>query len=381
MTVQTGDLVFERERDRVPAHWGWFWRDIIMPFTVTRVALAIVGYLAVNTMPMAPTSEVARVVTPHAWIGAWARWDSVWYMRIVRDGYFYIPGKQSSVAFSPLYPMLMRVVGYLTGGNVLGWFEAGILVSNAVFLLALAYLWKLVRLDFDEPVARRTVLYAILAPTAFFFSAAYPMSLILAIAVIAFYRARKGDWWIAAFVVALAPLARPDGIVVVPGLLFEYLRQRQFKWRQALHADAMVLAMLPLATLLGWMLLSHLRFGDALAFVHVQKAWPPTWAYMALKDCDVMIGLMAAIGAAAALAVGWFRLRSSYMVYATMHLGLMISAGRFTSLQRFVLVLFPVYIVLAILGRDGRFDRFWIIFCSSLGSVLFLRFALCYFTG
>lgn len=94
-----------------------------------------------------------------------------------------------------------------------------------------------------------------------------------------------------------------------------------------------------------------------------------------------MLGVMAALTALAAVALGWFRLRGSYMVYATMHLGLMLSVGRFGSVQRFVLVLFPVYIVLAMLGRDNRFDRVWTVACASLGSVLFLRFALCYFVA
>lgn len=204
------------------------------------MVLIIVGFLATNTMPMAPESEVARVPAPHAWVGAWARWDSVWYMRIVRDGYFFSSEQQSSVAFFPLYPALMKIGGYVTGSNVLGWFETGILISNALFVLALTYLWKLVRLDFDAAIARRTVLYAILAPTGFFFPAAYPMSLILAIAVVA-------------CVAALAPLARPDGRIVVPGLLFEYLRQQEFRWRQVLRPELATMALLPLATLLGWM--------------------------------------------------------------------------------------------------------------------------------
>jgi Mannosyltransferase (PIG-V) len=359
---------------------NWFWRDVLAPFLVTRFLLVAIGFVTVNTMAFAPESTIARIVIPHAWLAAWGRWDALWYMQIVRDGYFFTPGKQSSVAFFPLYPMMMKAGGYLLGQNEAGWIQSGILISNGMLLFAMACLWKLVRLDYDEQTARRAVLYALIAPTTLFFSAAYPMSLILAIALASFYLARKGDWWSAGAIAALAPLARPDGILLVPGLAFEYLRQRDFHFRQV-RPDVAAVALPPCLTLAAWLIFLHLRFGDALAFVHVQNAWPPSTLAMARFDFEPLFGVVAAMLTVALLAIGWLKLRSSYMVYATLHFALMLSASRFSSMPRFVLVLFPAYIALALLGRSTQFDRMWTLASAGLATVVFVRFSLCYFVG
>ena len=44
-----------------------------------------------------------------------ARWDSGWYWGIARNGYQYVEGGRSNLAFFPVYPMLMRHVGRLFG--------------------------------------------------------------------------------------------------------------------------------------------------------------------------------------------------------------------------------------------------------------------------
>jgi Gpi18-like mannosyltransferase len=55
----------------------------------------------------------------------WAHWDGVWFVRIAADGY---AAHESSQAFFPLYPLLVRTVAPLTGGNYV---IAGVVVSLA----------------------------------------------------------------------------------------------------------------------------------------------------------------------------------------------------------------------------------------------------------
>lgn len=57
---------------------------------------------------------------------------------------------------------------------------------NLVLLVALAYLYMIVREEFDAPTARRTVLYALVFPSTLFVSAVYPHALFLAGAIPAF---------------------------------------------------------------------------------------------------------------------------------------------------------------------------------------------------
>ncbi|MDQ3488331.1 MAG: hypothetical protein M3468_11435 [Acidobacteriota bacterium] len=41
-----------------------------------------------------------------------AGWDSGWYFDIARRGYYFDPEGQSSIAFFPLYPLLMGAVAW-----------------------------------------------------------------------------------------------------------------------------------------------------------------------------------------------------------------------------------------------------------------------------
>ena len=43
----------------------------------------------------------------------WARWDAAWYRTIVREGYVYYPNVQSSVAFWPSYPIVVKAFSWL----------------------------------------------------------------------------------------------------------------------------------------------------------------------------------------------------------------------------------------------------------------------------
>src|SRR5207253_7773676 len=44
----------------------------------------------------------------HPLVNMWSRWDTGWYLEIAKSGYSYRPGYPSSVAFFPLYPLLIR---------------------------------------------------------------------------------------------------------------------------------------------------------------------------------------------------------------------------------------------------------------------------------
>ena len=100
-----------------------------------------------------------------------------------------------------------------------------------------------------------------------------------------------------------------------------------------------------------------------------------------LHDLDILTGVAAAAFCGVLILAGWFRLRSSYMVCASLQWLLIVSAGRTMSAPRFVLVLFPVYIVLAMVGRNAQFDRLWTALSMGLATVFLLRYSLCYFVG
>ncbi|HEV2061475.1 MAG TPA: mannosyltransferase family protein, partial [Solirubrobacteraceae bacterium] len=164
-------------RDRIPG---------LGAFALSRAVVAAAGLAALAIW--GANERNARSFDPQGLTdgaGPLARWDSVWFLEIARDGY----DRAHDAAFFPLYPLLVR----LGGGSVL----AGAVLSLACFAAALWLLHRLVALDFGERVARLCVLLVAVFPGAFFFSAVYSESLFLLLSVAAVYGARTGRWELA----------------------------------------------------------------------------------------------------------------------------------------------------------------------------------------
>jgi hypothetical protein len=185
-------------------------------------------------------------------------WDGTWYQLVASGGYD--PGLPATAAFWPLYPWLMRI-----GSEITGWSPEtiGYLISNLAFAGALYYVYRLVLLDFDDTIARRTLWALALFPTAFFFSAIYTESLFLLLIAAALYYARKGEWLIAGLVGLLAALTRSAGVMILApfGILF----LQQFGWSLRAWFPRAFAAALPALgpVIFGWTLQrSGLEFFD-----------------------------------------------------------------------------------------------------------------------
>ncbi len=83
-------------------------------------------------MPSGLASAIrARVSMPFEAVRfaeTFAAWDSGWYWTIARHGYRYNAGGQSSIAFFPLYPLLMRGLARPFGGTDRAVWVAGIVL-------------------------------------------------------------------------------------------------------------------------------------------------------------------------------------------------------------------------------------------------------------
>jgi hypothetical protein len=294
--------------------------------------------------------------------------------------------------------MLMKAVAVLIGRtDEEGILIAGILVANLALLTGLIYLVALVRLDFDRTIAARTALYLLIFPTSLFLSAVYADPLFLALAVAAFYHARRGQWWIAGLLAAAGTLTRPQGLLVVVALFYEYLAQRQFRLR-AIRADILALGLAP-AALAGWGYCLYRLFGHPLVGVHASAVWgremmPPwrlifgnlavlyhAWGnyqrvhYYAIIDLSFVAVLFVLVVAC------WRMVRSSYALFASISFLLMTSSGVAASIMRYGLTLFPIFIVLALVGRRPAFDRAYTVIAVALLSLFMAMFVQWYWVA
>ena len=116
--------------------------DTLFAFVVVKIASVPAAFVA-NLM-FEPAMERGFILPfrYEKFAEIFAAWDSGWYWDIARRGYTFNPDAQSSVAFFPLYPMLMRAVAAPFGGGDSATWVAGLVISWAAFVLALVALHR-----------------------------------------------------------------------------------------------------------------------------------------------------------------------------------------------------------------------------------------------
>jgi Mannosyltransferase (PIG-V) len=241
---------------------------------------ALTGYwvLLVGLVAFAFTSAVAWLpfdglegkggpppATPATLLTMWNRWDTVWYTIIADAGYEY---DSRATAFFPLYPMLIRILNPVVPG---GSFEAGIVVAVLSTLAALILVHRLAAEMLGPAHALRTTYYLLAFPTGFYLVAAYNESLFIALAVASLYCMRRRHWWMAGVFAGFASATRMAGVMLALAFVYEYLRQRGWRWRET-KLDALALLLVP-SGLAVYMFYCFRTFGDPLHFLESGKAW------------------------------------------------------------------------------------------------------------
>jgi hypothetical protein len=388
---------------QVKDDYGW----LIIPLTIfiiTRVVIflgGLVGRVALeDELGLGPWHAYPN----NPALDIWARWDSGFYRDIAVDGYWFESVDiHSAVVFFPLYPLLIRLAMTVLGDAVL----AGVVVSHLCLLLALIFLYRLALLEMgDEPAARRAILYLSIFPTAFFFGAVYSESAFLLFAVACVYFARRRRWLAAALLGMAASATRVIGLALYVFLLIEWwtvygpaMRARlspgDHETPGALRPALLNLVVIQLsaAGLLLFMAYLWQRFGDPLLFLRAQAAWSKGVGgspFQILRDLlaglggllrgdfsaawrlpDAAAGLMAL----AVVPLVWRRFGLNYAVYTALSLLVPVLSGESQSLLRYVLVVFPLFFLLAHWGRRPMIHTAIVVaFCVFLG-VLFTVFA------
>jgi hypothetical protein len=302
----------------------------------------------------------------HTWgygLDVWARWDSVFFVRIARHGY-----DAASAAFYPLYPGLVALVGRALGGQYV---LAGVAVSLAACLGAFVLLYRLAEEKLGAGGAYRTVLYLAVFPTAVFLGAVYSESLYLLLCVAAFALAERRLFLAAGVVCGLAVLTRVTGVALLPALAVLAWPDRRALAKLA--AAIPVAAVYPLAL---WQQVGDpWRFWGAqdLWHRHLSKAGPfgGIWDGVAALWREAPSGTAPQHATAVNVeglvflalfliltAVAWRRFGAAYGLFAALSLAIPLSlpSSRWPllSLPRFGLVVFPFFFALAWLGGRPR---------------------------
>ena len=202
-------------------------RQSLLLAIVSRGMLAVLVWLTLRIIPKLPLYPVQlpdSFFPSNPALDGWARWDSAHYIAVARYGYGNAasPSPDGGVGFFPLYPMMIRLIGKLTGqaDSNAGLAVIGLFLSAIFFLGATVFFAQLARESLDLDGARFAVALFLVAPFAFFYTAVYTESLFVLEVLAAIWFARREQWWKAALVAALASATRLVGLAVIAGVLW-----------------------------------------------------------------------------------------------------------------------------------------------------------------
>ncbi len=326
--------------------------QIFLFFLIWRLFLFFVAFFAQSILPVFgnrfPYAEILKIEHVPFWIYYFGNFDGVHYLRIAQDGYAY----QFTQAFFPFYPILVRLISYLTFGNFL---VAALILSNLAFLAGLLLFYKLVKKNYDEKTAFWSCLFLLVFPTSFYFGAVYTEGLFFLLIISSFYFFEKKKIILASTIGSLASTTRLIGIFLVPALI----KGKSFK-------SLTPLLIIPLGLVI-YMIYLKIEFNNPFYFLTAQTIWGQErsttqlvllpqvfWRYFkilvttsGLPLFNAILELAATIFALIALTIATKRVKREWLIFSWLAVLTPTLTGTLASMPRYILIAFPIYIVLA----------------------------------
>jgi Gpi18-like mannosyltransferase len=293
-------------------------------------------------------------------LGNWLWWDGGWYLHIAQHGYSYRPHQQSSVAFFPVYPVAVRLVGpFVPGGRAVA--AVVITMLSGLALLVMFQRWCQRRMS--PGAAWWSVVVLAVYPYAWFlYGAAYADALFLAMTMLAFLLLEDDHPLAAGLAGMVATAARPTGVVVLVGLIAVMLHRRGVLHRVRGRIRPRDLGVGVAAIgIVGWCTWLALRFGHPFAFIETEgaKGWDrapgvATWLKFGFfkhvtqdspwRVATFVVQALLCLAFAAAVPTVWRRFGAGYGIYVVAAVLVpAVSTDDFMGTGRYMLAAFPVF--------------------------------------
>ncbi|MCG8587748.1 MAG: hypothetical protein MJE66_00495 [Proteobacteria bacterium] len=289
--------------------------------------------------------------TPTTWLETW---DAQHYLYLAEHGY---RTGEVSAAFFPAWPLAIRALAPVWGGDTLA---ASLVLANVLSIAALTVLHQYVfRPRLDRAAADTALLALVAFPGALFLQFPYSEALFLALAV-GCVTALARDRWVAAGAFALClPLVRGIGAFIAVPMAFAVWRAwRTDRSRGLSRAPWLLAPVAGVGLYLAWMAWTT---GDPWTGVRAQGVFLSQRSLLDLIDVWGLLQNFLSAGfshtfetspldrAAFALFVAtlpalWWRHRDLF--WYALPMGLLPAMTSFMSNTRYVLVVFPVFLVL-----------------------------------
>lgn len=377
-------------RDRLDRQIAW---RIVVWALGFRVVSAVLAFFVNIAFPLDRARQMTLYSVENVFWDTFVRWDSGWYGPIAREGYNWVEGGRSNIAFFPVYPMLMRYIGRLFGTHHAAVYLGGIVISWVAFALAMVVLYYLARLDVSRRSAERAVLLAAIFPFSFFFGVVYSESTFLLFTLLAFYLMRTRRWIPAGLCGAVAIATRVPGVMMGPALAWLAWKHAEPMWRD--RAMAVLALALSTVGLIWYSAFVYSLSGNPFEWAAAVQRWgyypggAPWMAPVRLLEnlltqpytfltgtpgalYETLYGVTGILFLAAIPFV-WRRFGAAYGLFMLLNLWLPISSGTFEGVGRYCSILFPCFIWLGTVRSRLAWHSLVVLFAVfyTLGLALF----------
>lgn len=300
-------------------------------------------------------------------------WDSGHFLGIAESGY----SRSFQYAFFPLYPLMIRLLALVLNSYLI----SGIIISITASFLGIKLLYKLIQHDSINVKPKKVIFYFLIFPTSFFLLLPYSEALFFLLTVITFYFLSKAksinyqrNFFLASVSVVLATLTRFVGIVLVLILFWEIFHSKNVKRKYFFILTS-------LSGLFFYTFYLYLKVGDPVYFLTVETYWQRainlpvvsfwgslTYIFSHQYDNFVLTTLIDTFFAVFGLGLAFRSVRflpSTYSLLAIFSMFLPLSTSSLVSFPRFILPVFPIFILLAMI-KNKPLNFFYVFISISL---------------
>ena len=321
----------------------------------SRLLLHVIGYYAYCTW-----YDVSHEFSFFTRI--FARSDAPHYIDIATDGYVQYGLNRYWLVFLPLYPWTVRLINYIFNDL----YFSAYFISDVYLCIAAFYLYETINDFYGKKAAKWAVALLLLYPASFFYAGPFTESLFVMLTILVFYNMHRNNFFAACLFAFFAALTRNIGVfLAVPigmEILFKYNPFHSKDWKLFIK-NAVWLIIVPVGTLI-YLYINYKVTGNPLKFLTYEHEY---WGqktdfffnsvyrltyymlhpYVYTKWTHVFPQLVAIAFTQIVLAIYARKMKTSHLVYSLVYFQLTIGLSALLSAPRYLMVLVPIYYVLA----------------------------------
>jgi hypothetical protein len=302
-----------------------------------------IGYENTKIIPLNADTHARYLVEPGNKLSFMANWDGPNYLAIATHGYT----DPQLTNFFPLYPLAIYILHFVIPSIL----DCALVISWLCFFGAIYFYLKIIKFMYhlsDNLDALQGVMFFVFFPTAVFFLAAYTESLFAFLSLAAIYFALRMRTVISALFVLLATATHINGLFIIVLVTFILLEQRERLWKTIIAAGA---GCIGLSSYMGYL---AVKFHNPLDFVQAQQKHG--WLTNDPHSADFGIGWLSIVFIIMLVttAVYWWSRRKSFAIYSLLFLCIPLIGGQFGGFNRYVLMAFPMQLMLYERFRNSK---------------------------